>query len=387
MSEINGSNRSNRNSQAARSDRDENKQDKRYRGPLWSLNNQAGNGMPNEGRDHSVDGLDEEELELRRLMHGAVQDLRPSEEALDRLFKAIPARRALRRQVVVGAAAAALLVGTAIPAFIHVAGAGGGVPDPAVAVGHSDHDKYSTGAADGDSSGRWEKDMPQGGNNATGKDSRPHKPSGTGKDTQAGTTGGGGRHPSDTSAKGLPVCGAQQLGVTSASIGQANADGDVYGTFRVSNISGTHCMISDAGTMNIQARGAADPARITVVDHTAGDAAAGLPDPSQETTGLVLAPSQSYEVKFAWVPTGTCPTTEPSPEPSASDDSAGTGGDVATQSPGNTSPQLAYTDGADTSDGSVAVVHEAEPGVPTAEATIPGACAGTIYRTGVLATP
>ena len=62
MSEINGSNRSNRNSQAARSDRDENKQDKRYRGPLWSLNNQAGNGMPNEGRDHSVDGLDEEEL-------------------------------------------------------------------------------------------------------------------------------------------------------------------------------------------------------------------------------------------------------------------------------------------------------------------------------------
>lgn len=48
-------------------------------------------------------------------------------------------------------------------------------------------------------------------------------------------------------------------------------------------------------------------------------------------------------------------------------------------------PQLGSGDG--TSDGSVAVVHEAEPGVPAAQATIANACAGTIYRTGLLSAP
>ncbi|WP_328537558.1 hypothetical protein [Streptomyces sp. NBC_00344] len=367
--------------------KDRDKRDERYGGPSRSLNHQAGNEMPNEGPDSSVDGLDENELALRRLMHGAVRDLRPSDDALDHLHKAVPARRARRRQVVVGAAAAALLVGTAIPAFLHVAGAGGGVKDNPVAVGHGPRTHNGTGAADGAGNGKQGTNSPSGGGGATGKDGVKDKPSGTGKGNQGGAAGGG-SGASDKAVKGLPMCSAQQLGVTSASTDPATADGTVYGTFRVSNVSGSQCAIRDAGTMNFQALGAADPARITVVDHTAGDAAGGLPDPSQETTGLVLEPAKAYEVKFAWVPSDTCPTTDPSPDPTpsgGSEGASGTGDGGTPPDAAHTDPQMQYADG-DTSDGSVAVVHEAEPGVPAAEATIPNACAGTIYRTGVLDT-
>lgn len=41
------------------------------------------------------------------------------------------------------------------------------------------------------------------------------------------------------------------------------------------------------------------------------------------------------------------------------------------------------TDGG-TMDGSVAVSHTAEPGAPSGQTSIPNACAGTIYKTGVL---
>lgn len=365
-----------------------NERNKRYPGPSRHPEGRAGNAMRNEGPDPSVEGLDEDELALRRLMHGAVRDLRPSEDALDHLHRAVPARRARKRQIVVGAAAAALLVGTAIPAFIHVAGAGGGVQNPSLAAGHGKHTAGDTDSTDGDGNGGKGKGSTAGGDSATGNGGKTHKPSGTGSGTQGGATAGG-TGGADKSVKGLPTCGAQQLGVTSASTGVANTDGTVYGTFRVSNISRTKCAISDAGTMNFQALGAADPARIAVVDHTAGDAASGLPDPSQETTGLVLAPSKAYEVKFAWVPSDTCPTADPSPDPTPSGGGDGTAGSSAgTGSSPNSAefaPQLRYTDGG-SSDGSVAVVHEAEPGVPTAEATIPNACAGTIYRTGVLDT-
>ena len=55
-----------------------------------------------------------DEVALCRLLRGAVQDLEPADGTLDHLHRAVPARRARRRQGVVGAAAAALLIGTAI---------------------------------------------------------------------------------------------------------------------------------------------------------------------------------------------------------------------------------------------------------------------------------
>jgi hypothetical protein len=45
--------------------------------------------------------------------------------------------------------------------------------------------------------------------------------------------------------------------------------------------------------------------------------------------------------------------------------------------------QLGRTDGA-VADGSVVVTLTAEAGSPSAGATVPNACAGTVYRTGIL---
>ncbi|MDX6765050.1 hypothetical protein SIN09_38130, partial [Streptomyces sp. F8] len=64
--------------------------------------------------DHTApDGASGED-ELRILLRGAVEGIQPSEDALERIVHAVPARRrARRRRAVVGAAAAALLAGTA----------------------------------------------------------------------------------------------------------------------------------------------------------------------------------------------------------------------------------------------------------------------------------
>jgi hypothetical protein len=157
--------------------------------------------------------------------------------------------------------------------------------------------------------------------------------------------------------------------------------------------------------MNFQAMGAADQSRIKVVEHTSDDPAKGLPDPAKEARALVLPPEAAYEVKFAWVPQDTCPTTGASPKPTTTTGTGDTGGQVTGGTPGGgggkvpedpgtttgtnstgTTPQLGTAEG-DPADGKVAVTHTAEPGAPSAEATIPNACAGTIYRTGVLDAP
>ncbi|MFE2375566.1 hypothetical protein [Streptomyces sp. NPDC059398] len=369
---------------------------KQHGGPGPSVDNQAGNGMQNDGSGHEADGfdehgaegLDEQELELRRMMHGAVRELTPSDDALDRLRRAVPARRARKRQIVVGTAAAALLVGTAIPAFIHVAGSGDGVRNNPALAGNGHRTPGSTDAV-APGGGKKDSGKPSDDGEGDGRHGKKDAPKGAGSGSHGGAAGGS-TGPSGRALDSLPACTAHQLGVTGANAGTPQADGTVYGTFRVSNVSHSQCAVSDAGTVNFQALGAADAARITVVDHTAGDAADGLPDPSQDATGLVLGPSQAYEVRFAWVPAATCPTGGgATPDPTPSSGSGGTGGSAGTGDggqPGNggtdATPQLGSGDG--TSDGSVAVVHEAEPGVPAAEATIPNACAGTIYRTGLL---
>jgi hypothetical protein len=182
-----------------------------------------------------------------------------------------------------------------------------------------------------------------------------------------------------------PSCRADQLGVTSAHSGSPDAEGKVYGTFRISNVSGRDCAVNGSGSIAFQASGAADPGKISVVSHHAGDAAGGLPDPSQESPSLLLKPDTAYEVKFAWVPSETCPTANTSPTPTtpATDGGTGTTGSTGTDGTTGEQPQLVAEDGG-VLDGSVAVTHTAESGGPSASTTIPNACAGTIYRTGVL---
>jgi hypothetical protein len=93
-----------------------------------------------------------------------------------------------------------------------------------------------------------------------------------------------------------------------------------------------------------------------------------------------------------------CPSPSPTPEASPS-----TGGDTGGTDPGSDGGTEGTTDpdpldgdepgGEDAGDPptpqatSVQVVHTAEPGAPVAATTIPNACAGTLYRTGVLPAP
>ncbi|MFB8017751.1 hypothetical protein ACFC36_04210 [Streptomyces rubiginosohelvolus] len=330
---------------------------------------------------------DLDEVALRRMLHGAVRDITPSEGTLDHLHRAVPARRARRRQAVVGAAAAALLIGTAVPAFVHVATSdGSSTANPAIA-GHGEQAQGGNGEEPGPEEPGRRSEVPaeresEGGEGEAAPDPSPSR--GEGSDPDGAVAGEKPDTPSVDYAS-LPVCDPGQLGVASASTDAPGTDGTVYGSFRIANVSGTDCTVSSNGTVGFTALGAADSQKIVVVQHAAGDAAPGLPDPSQEPGTVLLKPAMAYEVRFAWVPTETCPTTGPSPTPTPSADGAGgpVGGGSENQS--GMDPQSLYEDGG-TAEGSVAVTHTPESGAPTAQTEIPNACSGTIYRTGVLAT-
>ncbi|MEV8542742.1 hypothetical protein [Streptomyces sp. NPDC051572] len=330
-----------------------------------------------------AEGFDSDELALRRLLHQAVQEVEPRDGTLDHLRRAVPARRARKRQALVGMAATVLFFGTAIPALVHVSNSTGSDADPSI-MGNSSQ------AQGGTSQGK----DPDGGSSTSGGTSgrasqNPGGPKndGTGKTPGRGTVSA---NPSASTGTAASVCTAEQLGASNSTVDAADSAGIVYGTFSVTNTSGTSCTVSGPGTVGTAAVGAADSNKITVVQHSSGDAAAGLPDPSTEVSQLVLQAGASYVVKFAWVPSETCPTSgtstggtttggptaTPTPTEDASSSSGSTSGDTGT------STQL-LEDG--TLDGSVQVTHTAEAGSPTVMATVSNACAGTVYRTGLLA--
>ncbi|MGN5634184.1 hypothetical protein [Streptomyces sp. AC154] len=341
-------------------------------------------------------GADADEDALRRMMRGAVQGLEPRDGTLDHLYRAVPARRARRRQALVGAAAAALLIGTAIPAFLHVAHSeGSNAAGPAIA-GHGEQAHGGSGEEPGPGSGGADDGGGSEGHKDTGAGGVPDtsaSPSASSGQGVEGTAVGSSADPRASVAADMPVCSPDQLGVASARTGATGADGTVYGTFRIANVSGKDCSVSSGGTVGFEAMGAADPAKIAVVRHTPGDAASGLPDPAEEEATVLLAPEMAYEVQFAWVPEDTCPTTGGSPSPTPTDGTAGsavgsagaaTSGGGTGDTETGTDTQLGSEDESGTAEGSVAVKHTAEPGAPVAETKIANACAGTIYRTGAL---
>ncbi|MGH4036004.1 hypothetical protein ACQB60_44715 [Actinomycetota bacterium Odt1-20B] len=335
----------------------------------------------------SDDGFGTDELALRRLLRQSVREIEPNDHALERLQRAVPARRARKRQAVVGVAAAALFIGTAVPALVHVTNSRGGDDHPSIAgAGSSErtHDGSNQGKGE---AGTGDKNSGGHSGSSTSKDKKDKKDKGKGdKGKEGGGTGGatGGPDPQNSEAATSPACEAAQLAGAAPDVGTADANGTVYGTFRISNTSGNTCTVEAAGTVTATAQGAADPTKVTVVDHTAGDAAAGLPDPALETTSLVLKPGAAYEVKFAWVPAKECPSEggDPSPDPTPSEGGGGTDG--GSSAPDGVQTQLVREDGGTPADGSVAVNLTAEAGSPAVGATVPNACAGTVYKTGVL---
>lgn len=362
-------------------------------GPVGPVRPQGpgGHGPDEHGKDVSgidvllgAEGFDSDELALRRLLHQAVQEVEPRDGTLDHLRKAVPARRARKRQALVGIAATVLFFGTAIPALVHVSNSTGSNADPSIAGNSSQ-------AQGGTSQG---KDPAGGSSTSGGASGRASQNPGGPKNDGTGKTPGRGTvsaNPSASAGTSVSVCTAEQLGASNSTVDAADSAGIVYGTFSVTNTSGTSCTVSGPGTVGTYAIGAADSTKIAVAQHSSGDAATGLPDPSTEVSQLVLQAGASYVVKFAWVPSETCPTSgtstggtttggstpSPSPTEDASTSSGSTTGDTGT------STQMLRTDG--TLDGSVQVSHTAEAGSPTVTATVPNACAGTVYRTGLLA--
>ncbi|WP_406355344.1 hypothetical protein OHB56_22775 [Streptomyces sp. NBC_01635] len=368
----------------------------------------AGNGTVNDGSDRNAGqetqepgqedgqeaGLDE--LELRSLLHSSVRVVEPSEGSLEYLRRAVPARRARKRQIFVGAAATVLFFGTAVPALVHVSRSTDPDARPST-VGHASQAQGGTGEGKGPGGGEstsgGASDQVEKGRKDGGKGKEKEKGAKAG--TSTGVTEGAG--PSASAASGSPVCTAAQLGQAVASSGAPDSTGVVYGSFRVANVSTTGCTVDGPGSLGVTPLGAADATKVGRARHTAGDAAAGLPDPSLEAGQLVLKPGESYDVKFAWVPSEPCPvnnggggdngdnggTGEPSPDPSPSeeptvDDGTSTGGDTGVLT------QLLRTDG--TADGSVTLTYTPASGAGTATATVSNACAGTVYWTGLLPT-
>ncbi|MEU3609468.1 hypothetical protein AB0E83_29070 [Streptomyces sp. NPDC035033] len=356
----------------------------------------------------------EDELALRRLLHGAVSGLEPSTEALDLLRRAVPARRARKRQALVGAAAAAVLVGTAVPALVHVAGSPGVTAAHPVNAGHGEQAQGGTGAeADGPAATEAPavKVSPTTGPTKGATDKGEVRPDPTGAPTRGGSVAGSGA-PARCDGGTLRSAGGYHSG--------PDATGVVYGGFTVVNGSSETCLIDGDGLVGVTATGTADPSRIAVVRHSSGDPATGLPDPSQESSSVLLKPGGSYQVKFAWVPSETCPSgtisppppieptptptpaeptptpTEPTPTPSEPTPTAspggegtdpggaeagGTGTGTGTGTDSGVATQLLR---AEPTRGGVVVSHTAEPGGPTVTTVLTDACAGTVYRTGLL---
>ncbi|NEB81372.1 hypothetical protein G3I40_40110 [Streptomyces sp. SID14478] len=339
-------------------------------------------------------------MELRRMMRQAVAEIAPqppvpapdeTDETLEHLRRAVPARRARKRQAVVGAVAAGVFVAMAVPAVLHVAHTGSSGGDRPSIAGHSETAHGGTGGGKSSGGGKGSGSSP-----STSHDKDKDGKKGKGKDGRGKGVGGGvtgGPEPGSTAAASSPSCAAGDLDHAQASVGAPDASGTVYGSFRVSNGSDANCTIDSPGSVVTLAEGAADPTKVSVVDHTSGDRATGLPDPATEPSQLILEPGMAYEVRFAWVPSGQCPATggtggtgggetSPSPTPSGSKD---TGDATGTGTPTDTgmTTQLGSDD---TTDGTVVVSHTAEPGAPSADAVIPDACAGTVYRTGPLPT-
>ncbi|MFJ9701884.1 hypothetical protein [Streptomyces fradiae] len=344
-----------------------------------------------------------DELALRRLLQGAVGGLEPSEGALDHLRRAVPARRARKRQALVGAAAAVILLGTGVPAVVHVAGSGTDSDANAINAGHGAQVQGGTGD-DAGPAGEQAAGSPSGELSGAGKGRT--SPSAAPPSADSGVSDGVGGAPdaSASSPTRAPVCQAGQLAVSAAEAGGPAEDGAVYGTFRITNVSGGDCTVDAGGTVAFGTGGAADPGRISVVRHGAGSAASGLPAPSSAVASLVLKPSGAYEVRFAWVPSETCPVSggsggggsggggqspEPTPSQTTEEPPPTTGGTTTGTPEGGgadagpaVEPQTLRADGH--AEGSVTVTHTPSAGGPTATVTVPNACAGTIYRTGLL---
>lgn len=178
----------------------------------------AGNGTVNHGPDGQpgepgtadlgTEALAPDELALRRLLHQAVEEIEPTDGTLEHLRRAVPARRARKRQALVGMAAAALFIGTAVPALIHVSNASGSNADPSIA-GNSSQAQGGAGQGKNPDGG----ESTAGGGSGTSKGHDKKDPTGAPDKNKDASTGAatGGPDPSASAPPRPPVRGRSSV--------------------------------------------------------------------------------------------------------------------------------------------------------------------------------
>ncbi|MFF4650396.1 DUF4232 domain-containing protein [Streptomyces sp. NPDC001380] len=356
-----------------------------------------GGGPRGDGPDG--DGLYGDEREVRELFHRAVEGLAPTPDALRRIQHAVPRRRARRRQAWTGAAALLLLAGASVPALWTATGADGG--DRVSAARRADGTGAPLPAASGsravDSTPR--ADLPldgsspspgdgAGGTAGTGPAGSSAPTAGRSASGAAGGVPPGGARTGASSAAAAPACRADQLSAGASGVDPADAAGRVYGFFSVVNSSSEPCTVEGAGTVQVRSAVGTDASKITILVHTGGDPASGLPAPSAGADRLVLRPGSAYRIRFGWVPgegNATVCSPTPTPEPSGS---PGTPSATPSTPETDVSPapaQAGAAGGPGAPGSSISLGHTPDAGGPqVGPATIEGACTGTVYHTGPL---
>ncbi|MEZ0095928.1 hypothetical protein [Streptacidiphilus sp. EB129] len=342
-----------------------------------------------------------EEAALRELMHRSVAALQPTPTALAQLRHAVPQRR-LRRRQAAGSVALALALGVIGAAALH--SAAGSDETAEGAQGPRGYQNAGTSTptqgGGGGTGGSPSTALAGPGNPDSGNGAASLLPSSPGSGfllspPGAGQSGSSGLpwsqlspsavSPSGSATAAAAECGRGQLGGGAGTVGTAGSDGTVYGSFSVTNTSTSACQVSTPGVVALISTVGTDPARISFVQHTAGDPATGLPVPAATATPVVLRPGHSYVVQFAWVPAigpnaPSCATTTASASASAP-----TGNATGTGSGGGSpagSGSGAGTSGTAPAVPNVTIGHvPGAGGAVAASVTVPGACAGTVYRT------
>ncbi|WP_461037477.1 hypothetical protein [Streptomyces mayteni] len=243
------------------------------------------------------------EAEIRQLFRDAVGGLEPSAQALEQLREAVPMRRRRRRRMWLGAAASVALFGVGAPVVMSAAEHVGGGGGEATLDAGTDRTAGGEPAGGGDAG-------EDGSHPAGGDTEAPGRP-GDGAETDGQPPATGDEEGSATTRDGSemslssPTCARTQLGEARTTTESPDAEGRVYGTIRLVNVSSSPCRVAGNGELAALPMGMASADSIQIVDRTEGDRAERLPTPDETLEELVLPPGEAYEVQFAWVPSVT----------------------------------------------------------------------------------
>ncbi|MCX4748049.1 hypothetical protein OG455_21455 [Kitasatospora sp. NBC_01287] len=268
-----------------------------------------------------------QEQALRAMLHRSVAGLQPDPEALPRIRRAIPARRARHRQAWTGAVLIAVVSAAAVPTLGGLDAfqlSDGSATAPSAAAPATASSRPSATAHPGGERSVVPLPLPDTGTAAPsgGPSSTPSPTASAGSadppSPDRGSTPAAPAGPASSTASVPPGCARADLGGGQATVGAPDGAGWVYGAFTVANVSGRPCLLTDPGTVTATVVGGSGTVR--VLAHAAGDPATGLPDPAGAAGQLLLSTGGGYRLPFAFLPDAPCPAggaSSPAASPSA----------------------------------------------------------------------